>query len=126
MDVVEVGSATDGLNLPYNSEAEQAVLGAILMDPEALASAMEILPSGDYFYLSTHKQIYNAMIELFTLSKPVDIVTVLNSINGKREAPDGDIKNYLMNLADFCPSISRVRDYAIIVRDKYLLRSLIV
>ena len=66
------------------------------------------------------------MIELFTLSKPVDIVTVLNSINGKREAPDGDIKNYLMNLADFCPSISRVRDYAIIVRDKYLLRSLIV
>ncbi|MBQ9461020.1 MAG: replicative DNA helicase [Clostridia bacterium] len=126
MDTVEVGNATDGLNLPYNSEAEQAVLGAILMDTEALAIAMEILPSGDYFYLATHKEIYNTMIELFTLSKPVDIVTVLNSLSGKRDISDGDTKAYLLNLADFCPSIKRVRDYANIVKDKYMLRSLIV
>ena len=126
MDTLEVSNMTDGLNLPYNSEAEQAVLGAILMESEALATAMEIIPSGSYFYLSTHKEIYNTMIELFTLSKPVDIVTVLNSISGKRDISDGDIKTYLMNLAEFCPSISRVRDYALIVRDKYLLRSLIV
>ena len=126
MDTVEVGNATDGLNLPYNSEAEQAVLGAILMDPEALAIAMDILPSGDYFYLATHKEIYNTMIELFTLSKPVDIVTVLNNLMGKRDISDGDTKTYLMSLVDFCPSVNRVRDYANIVKDKYLLRRLII
>ena len=126
MDTVDIGNMTDGLNLPYNSEAEQAVLGAILMDSEQLAAVMEILPSGDYFYITTHREIYNVMIELFTLSKPVDIVTVLNSLGKKRDLSDGDTKNYLIQLADFCPSISRVRDYAFIIRDKYLLRSLIM
>ena len=125
MDTVEVGNSTDGLNLPYASEAEQALLGAILMDSEALAIAMEIVPSSDYFYLSTHKEIYKTMIELFTLSKPVDIVTVLNALSGKRDISDGDTRTYLMSLAEFCPSINRVRDYANIVRDKYMLRSLI-
>ncbi len=122
----EITSSFDGMNLPYSAEAEQSVLGAILLDSDCLATVMEILPSSDYFHLATHKEIYKVMIELFTLSKPVDLITVLEKMKGRRDFSDAETKTYLMQLADIVPSISRVDEYASIVRDKYLLRSLIV
>ena len=72
----------DGLNLPYSAEAEQAVLGCILLESERLSTVMEILPTADYFHLSNHKLIYQSMIDLFTVSKPVDFITV--SMNAPR------------------------------------------
>ncbi len=126
MNENDIVSTVDGMSLPYSAEAEQSVLGAILLDSECLANVMEILPSGEYFHLATHKEIYQAMVELFTLSKPVDFVTVLEMLKGRRDLSDNDTKTYLMQLANIVPSISRVEEYARIVRDKYLLRSLII
>ncbi len=114
------------VSLPYDAVAEQAVLGGILLDADKLTEVMELLPSGDYFHLTTHKQIYEVMIELFTLSKPVDLITILDRLNGRRDSSDGDIKNYLMQLADTVQVMNNIPYYAAIVRDKYLLRSLIL
>ncbi len=116
----------DGMNLPFSAEAEQSVLGAVLLDSDCLADVMEILSSEDYFYMSMHKMIYSAMIELFTLSKPVDFVTVLNQLRNEKDFDERSAKTYLMQLADIVPSISRAEEYAKIVRDKYLVRSLIL
>ncbi len=121
-----ITTMTDGYNLPYSAEAEQSVLGSILLDSDCLARVMDILPSGEFFHLSVHREIYSTMLELFTLSKPVDLITILDRLKGKKDITDGDTKSYLMQLAEIVPSISRVEEYARIVRDKYLTRSLIV
>ncbi len=122
----EVSMSVDGMNLPYSVEAEQSVLGAILMDSEWLSNVMEILPTGEYFYVTTHRAIYQAMIELFTLSCPVDFITVLEKLKETGDPAGTEYKTYLMQLCNIVPSISRVEEYARIVRDRYLLRSLIV
>ena len=121
----EMTEAPQGNEMPFDAVAEQAVLGGILLDADKLADVMEILPSGDYFHLATHKEIYNVMIELFTLSKPVDLITILARLKGRRDMSDGDTKNYLLQLADTVQVLNNIPYYASIVREKYLLRSLI-
>lgn len=119
-------TAFDGMNLPFSAEAEQSVLGAILLDSDCLVTVMEILPSEEYFHLASHKTIYRAMINLFTLSRPVDLITVLDKLREGKDFDEASTKTYLMQLADIVPSISRVAEYAQIVRDKFLVRSLII
>lgn len=121
-----ISSSYDGMNLPFSAEAEQSVLGAILLDSNCLTDVMELLPSAEYFHLSNHRAIYSAMVNLFVLSKPVDFVTVLEQLKSTKGFDEATTKTYLMQLADIVPSISRVGEYAKIVRDKYLLRSLII
>ncbi len=118
--------ALDGLNLPYSAEAEQAVLGAILLDSECLTTVMELLPTASYFHLSNHRAIYQAMIDLFTVSKPVDFVTVLEQLKTDKNYDESNMKGYMLQLAEIVPSISRVSDYCNIVKEKFLLRSLII
>ena len=67
MAELHVTSGYDGLNLPYSPEAEQSVLGAVLLDSTCLDRVAEILPRPDYFHLANHKQIYAAMLDLFTV-----------------------------------------------------------
>lgn len=112
--------------MPFSAEAEQSVLGAILLDADCLANVMEILPAADYFYMATHKAIYGIMLELFTLNQPIDVVTVMERLKNKEGFSDGETKNYLMQLAQFVPKIHRAYDYARIVRDNYQLRRLIL
>ena len=114
----------NGLRLPYSPEAEQAVLGAILMDPEAIARVAEILPSSEYFYVATHRTIYKAMMSMFTAGRAVDQITVLETLKLEREFDEATGKTYLVQLAQSCPSITNVENYARIVRDKYDVRSL--
>ncbi len=114
-----------GSMLPYDAEAEQAVLGAVLMDSDRLSEVMEILPSEEYFYVTAHKLIYRAMVDLFTLSRSVDLITVLNQMRKNEDFSEADTKTYLMQIADIVPSISRVGEYADIVREKYFVRKLI-
>ena len=73
----EIGFTMDGMAMPFSAEAEQSVLGAILLDADCLVEVMELLPSGDYFHLAIHKEIYRMMLELFTLNQPIDVVTVM-------------------------------------------------
>ena len=114
-----------GLRLPYSPEAEQAVLGAILMDPDAISRVAEILPSSEYFYVATHRTIYTAMMSMFTSGMAVDQITVLDVLKRERDFDEATGKTYLVQLAQSCPSITNVENYARIVRDKYDVRALI-
>ncbi|MCI9273796.1 MAG: replicative DNA helicase [Clostridiales bacterium] len=125
MAELHVTSGYDGLNLPYSPEAEQSVLGAVLLDSTCLDRVAEILPRPDYFHLANHKQIYAAMLDLFTVGRPVDFVTVLEQLKKEDAFDDVSGKTYLLQLAQIVPSISNVESYAVIVRDKYDIRTLI-
>jgi replicative DNA helicase len=113
-----------GAAAPFSLEAEQSVLGAILLEPSCLAVVMEILPGADYFYAVNNRLIYDAMMEMFTLGKPVDFVTILEKLKSSDRFDEGSGKVYLMQLANLVPSISNVDVYANIVRDKYDIRTL--
>ncbi len=115
-----------GIVLPMSSEAEQSVLGAILLEPDCLPEIAEILPRADFFYGTNNQLIYAAMLEMFTLGKPVDFVTVLDFLEAGGEFSIESGKVYFTELAQLVPSISNVRHYAEIVKEKYSLRQLIL
>lgn len=116
----------DGLKQPYSPEAEQAVLGAVLMDSESIAYIMEILPDSSYFFVSTHKIIYSCMVSMYSSGRAVDIVTILEELKKTKGFDEGTGKTYLMQLAQSCPSISNIEYYAKLVREKYEIRELIL
>lgn len=122
---IKVTSGYDGLNLPYSPEAEQSVLGAILLDSQCLDRIAEILPRADYFHLVNHRLIYTVMLDMFTLGKSVDYITVLENLKKEKAFDEPTGKTYLLQLAQIVPSISNVESYAYIVRDKYDIRTLI-
>ncbi|MBQ8056823.1 MAG: replicative DNA helicase, partial [Ruminococcus sp.] len=121
----KITAGYDGLKLPYSPEAEQAVIGAILMEPDAIARVAEILPKSDYFYVSTHRIIYSVMLSMFTQGRVIDAVTVLETLKTEKAFDEASGKTYLMQLAESCPSISNIEIYAQYVRDKYDVRMLI-
>ena len=114
----------NGLRMPYSHDAEQAVLGAILMEPDVIADVAQILPSSEYFYLANHRTIYAVMLSMFTSGQPVDQITVLEALKSERDFDEASGKTYLYQLAQSCPSIANVENYARIVRDKYDVRAL--
>ena len=103
----------DGMNLPFSPEAEQSVLGAILLDSSCLDRVAEILPRPEYFHQVNHVLIYTAMLEMFTVGQPVDFVTVLEKLKENKSFQEAEGKNYLMQLAQIVPSISSVEYYAV-------------
>ncbi len=116
--------AQPGMSMPFSLEAEQSVLGAILLDPSCLAAVVDILPQPRYFYAVNNRMIYGAMVEMFALGQPVDFVTVLERLKEEPDFDEATGKVYLTQLAQLVPSISHVETYANIVRDKYDLRTL--
>lgn len=125
MDDLKVTSGYDGLKLPFSAEAEQSVLGAVLLDSQCLDRIAEILPKPDYFYLENHKLIYGVMLEKFTLGQPIDFITVLDSLKKDSDFDETNGKTYLLQLAQIVPSIKNAQTYAHIVRDNYDIRTLI-
>ena len=121
----DVMSGYGGLNLPFSPEAEQSVLGAVLLDSSCMDRVAEILPRPDYFYQTNNGLIYSAMLQMFTEGKPVDFVTLLEALRQTKGFDEGGGKTYLLQLAQLVPSISNVETYAKIVRDKYDVRMLI-
>lgn len=111
-------------NLPYSLEAEQSVLGSILIDSGCMAKVAEILKFPDYFYVPNHKIIYDAILEMFICGEQIDYVTVLEKIN-KDDWDENSCKSYLLQLAQVVPFVSNVEAYAQIIKDKYNLRILI-
>lgn len=111
--------------IPPNSlEAEQCVLGALLVDNEAVPSVAEILKPED-FYRQDHKEIYEAVLDLFESGKPIDIISAKEQlkVRGTLEGVGG--LEYLSNLSDMVPTTANIRHYAKIVEEKSLLRQLI-
>lgn len=110
---------------PQNIEAEQAVLGAIIFDNEALPTALEVKLEADDFYKEAHRRIYRAILELYDKNEPIDIVTLTDYLrrSGDIEAVGG--LTYLSALADSVPTSANIRYHTKIVREKALLRALI-
>jgi replicative DNA helicase len=109
---------------PYSLEAEQSVLGAVLMDPSVITQVLDQLKPR-YFYLSQHREIFSAMVRMFSEGKVIDFVTLLDELKAAGIYDDAGGKAYLLQLAQMVPSIANVMAYAKIVREKYYLRSLI-
>ncbi|MBV9307793.1 MAG: replicative DNA helicase [Acidobacteriaceae bacterium] len=108
---------------PQNIEAEQSVLGAILLDNEAVNQALEILSVED-FYREAHREIFRAMVTLTDRNQPVDAITLTDSLRtaGVLEAIGG--VGYIAELAACVPTAANVTHYARIVRERAVLRSL--
>ncbi|NLK21772.1 MAG: replicative DNA helicase [Epulopiscium sp.] len=109
---------------PHNIEAEQSVIGSMIIDREAIASAAEIL-RGDDFYRPDHKIIFDACIELFNESAPVDLVTLKSRIEEKGLLEQIGGISYLTQLASSVPTSAHIRQYTKIVESRSILRRLI-
>ncbi len=114
----------DELNLPYSLEAEQAVLGAVLMESNCINQVADILKP-EHFYLAEHQAIYSIMLTKLMENKTIDFVTVLEALKTESFFSGEEGKNYLLKLAQIVPSISNIENYARIVREKYDVRRLI-
>ena len=111
--------------LPQNNEAEQAVLGSILIDQEAMNLALEEIAEND-FYDENHKKIFSAMVDLDKESKPIDILTLYDKLKSKKSLlKEVGGSSYLSQLIEIVPSSSNVVFYAKSVREKSILRSMI-
>ena len=109
---------------PHNIEAEQSVLGAIIMDSEAAAVASEIITDDD-FYRPDHRLIYDGIMELYNNSEPIDLVTIQNKLNEKGVLEQVGGIGYITQLAAFVPTSAHIKQYAKIVESKSVLRKLI-
>jgi len=109
---------------PQNIEAEQSVLGSILLDKKAVIKIADILRSED-FYRGVHGDIYEAMMELFEKNEPIDIMTVSNHLEEKKQLEKVGGSSYLTELANTVPTAANVLKYAKIVQKKKILRDLI-
>ena len=109
---------------PQNIEAEQAVLGAMLIDKEAIAKASEILTSSD-FYREAHRVIFNAMLELYNKNEAVDMVTVTEILKRDNKLEDIGGLAYITSLANVVLTAANVKYHADIVAEKSVLRQLV-
>lgn len=111
--------------MPYSLNAEQSVLGSIIIDPECFDDIAQIVKVDD-FYLEIHREIYGAMLDFKYHSKPMDVVTLVNSLvsNGVYE-DESSARSYIKLLVDIIPTSANAKDYAKIVFDKSVLRRLI-
>lgn len=113
--------------LPYNLEAEQAVLGALLIDPESIPVAMAYLKKSESFYVKKHRDLYEIITNLFTFGVNVDPITVINEAVKKNVFESSTAgKEYVANIAgdDFL-IIKNLENYCQIVQEKYYVRQLI-
>lgn len=109
---------------PHNHEAEQSVIGAIFLDPQALVTASEILAPED-FYHKAHQKIFHTMLRLSDQGKPLDVVTIAEELSAKKEIEDVGGLSYISELANAVPTAANIAHYAKIVEEKALLRRLI-
>ncbi len=110
--------------MPFSLEAEQSVLGSILIDPACLDTITSIV-SIDDFYLEEHQSIYAAMQGMYLKSKNIDVVTLIDELVKEGVYDDAGGKEYIRLIAETVPTAANVKDYAEIVRDKSTLRALI-
>ena len=115
---------TQDMEMPYSLEAEQTILGAVLIEPDVLSVVMETIKP-ECFYLDQHRALFAIMSQMFTSGAKADVITVLNEAVAARifETP-AEGRNYLGNLANMMPSVSNIESYCKIVAGKYYIRML--
>src|SRR5690625_234293 len=109
---------------PHNIEAEQAVIGAIFLEPEAFSTASEILRAEDFFRVS-HQRIFQAMMNLSDRGEPIDLVTVTTLLSNEKTIEEAGGVSYLTDLASSVPTAANIGYYSKIVEEKAILRRLI-
>ncbi len=112
------------IEMPYSLEAEQTILGAILIDADVLSTVMEQVKP-ESFYIDQHRALFSIMAQMFTSGSKADVITVLNEAVAMRifETP-AEGRNYLANLVNMVPSVSNIESYCNIVSSKYYIRVL--
>ncbi|HQL56365.1 MAG: replicative DNA helicase [Myxococcota bacterium] len=110
---------------PFSPEAENAVLGSILVDPSVFATALEYLKPDDFF-LPAHQQIMAGLLRLFDAQAPIDVVALIETLRNAGELDAVGGPAYLTNLMSFAESSASIDHYAKIVRDKAAVRRMIV
>ncbi|MFC1710532.1 replicative DNA helicase, partial [Patescibacteria group bacterium] len=108
---------------PHSSEAEESVLGAILLDKDAVIAVAEILDSDD-FYSGKHESIYECCLELYEERTPIDVLTLTNRLKKKKTLKKIGGATYLAELVNKVPTAAHVEHYAKIVKDQATKRSL--
>ena len=110
--------------LPHSAEAEQSVIGSMLMDRDAIIAASEIITADD-FYQNQYGVMFDAMVELFNEGKPVDLVTLQNRLKEKDVPPEVSSLEFVREIVIAVPTSANIKSYANIVREKAMLRRLI-
>ncbi|MCQ2427380.1 MAG: replicative DNA helicase [Clostridia bacterium] len=110
--------------LPYSLQAEQALLGSLLIDPEQMENVMGSLKPDD-FYIPDHKAIFSAMLRLHATSKGIDVVTLISTLENEKVYDRAGAEGYLRTLIDNVPNALNLRDYMNIVLEKSIKRQLI-
>ncbi len=109
--------------MPQSTEAEQAVIGSMLIDPECIPAAIELLRPDD-FYQEENRRIFETIYSMFNNAQRIDAVTVLDQLKSAGWYDDAGGRAYLMQLMDLTPTAAGLREYAAIVRDKSMLRAI--
>lgn len=109
---------------PQNLEAEQSVIGSMLLDKEVIPVITELLKSED-FYREDHKEIYEAIMDLFNNAEPIDLITVSEQLKLRSSLDNVGGLGYLTSIANAVPTTANAKHYAKIVEEKSILRKLI-
>ena len=108
------------MQLPHSTQAEQAVLGSMLIDADCIKDVMDKLQASD-FYLRTNREIFETIYQMFVYSKPIDGVTVAGELEKAGLYTDAT-RSYLVQLMEVTPTSANVMEYVRIVQDKALMR----
>lgn len=111
-------------SLPQNLEAEQSVLGSMIIDKASIAQAVEVLNSED-FYRDSHKVIFSAIVELFQKDVPIDLVTLIEHLRASEKLDAAGGITYITQISDSVPTTAHLQSYIKIVEEKSMLRKLI-
>ena len=109
---------------PQNAEAEESVLGALMIDKDAVVKVTDFLKPED-FYKPAHEKIYNAILELYGHHQPIDILSVTAKLKEDKQLKNIGGSAYLTKLMNSVPTASHVEHYARLVKEKKVLRDLI-
>lgn len=107
--------------MPHSIEAEQSVLGSMLIEARCIPEVIEALTPDD-FYFKQNRDIYETIYRMFTLSQTIDLITVLEQMRINGTFDENTTRNYVLQIADITPTAANVMEYVAIVKDKALLR----
>ncbi|MAF59537.1 MAG: replicative DNA helicase [Candidatus Pacebacteria bacterium] len=109
---------------PQSIDAEKALLGSIMLKPQALNDVIDII-SSDSFYAEKHRIIFSSMIDLFDKGEPIDVLSLSTKLKEKKQVEQIGGSGYLNDLVNTVPSAANIKHYAEIVQKKHMMRSLI-
>lgn len=109
---------------PHNEDAERSLLGAILLDRDAIVQIAELTKS-NHFYHQKHEYVYEAMLHLYEARSPIDVVTVTNELKKMKQLKNVGGASFVVSLSNEVPTAAHIVEYAKIVKDLFIKRSLI-